>query len=57
MGKQHNKVQKLKRRLQRVKRKKAAIKAKKGKAAPVPEAAPTATGTPAGYTAAEPKPA
>ena len=55
MGKQTNKVQKLRRRVSYLKRKRAASKNKKGKAAPVPESA--APGTPAGYAAAEPKPA
>lgn len=55
MGKQYNKVQKRRRRERYMKRKQGASKTRKGKAAPVPEAA--SAGTPAGYTAAEPKPA
>ena len=53
MGKQYNKVQKRRRRATYVKRKRTTAGARKGKAAPVPESA--APGTPAGYTAAEPK--
>jgi len=55
MGKQYNKVLKRRRRVSYLKRKGSTNRSKKGKAAPVPESA--AAGTPAGYTATEPKPA